>query len=503
LKSSVLEWLEKTALCQPEKTAFSDMENEISFSELQNKAKAVGSGLALFCQDNTPIAVFTGRNINTIAGFLGVVYSGHAYAPIDAALPDARIKNILTTLSPQIIVADKQNIEHVKLLAGNIKVLELEELFSSKINDILLKRIRDNATISDPLYIIFTSGSTGNPKGVITSHESLMCYIDAYVTVMGIDGTDVLGNQSPLDYIAAVRDIYIPLKTGAKTFIIPKGYFMEPDRLFRLMNKNKISSVGWSVSAFTILSSLGAFAGENLTTLKKICFSGSVMPSRVLRLFQTNLENAKFVNQYGPTEATASCTYYEVDHIVNEDEVLPIGRPYKNYRILILDENDKEVKEGGLGEICVLGPILALGYYNSPEKTAESFIQNPCQPNYFERMYRTGDIGRLRDDGLLEFHGRKDRQIKHMGHRVELDEIEFATTKIDGVKECCCIYNLGKETICLLYTGNALISDVAKGLRMALPGFMVPRKIVNTDAIPRLPNGKIDANNIQNYFKIR
>ena len=124
----------------------------------------------------------------------------------------------------------------------------------------------------------------------------------------------MLGNQSPLDYIAAIRDIYLPLKTGCSTAIIPKEYFMEPNALFDYMNDKKVSSVGWSVSAFTILTSLGAFEEVGLKSLRKICFSGSVMPCRVLRKWQENLPEAHFVNQYGPTEATASCTYYSVDH---------------------------------------------------------------------------------------------------------------------------------------------------------------------------------------------
>ena len=265
--------------------------------------------------------------------------------------------------------------------------------------------------MTDTLYIIYTSGSTGNPKGVMTSHLSLMTYINAYCDVMHIEESDVLGNQSPLDYIAAIRDIYLPLKTGCSTAIIPKEYFMEPNALFDYMNEKKVSSVGWSVSAFTILTSLGAFEETELKSLRKICFSGSVMPCRVLTKWQENLPVAHFVNQYGPTEATASCTYYSVDHLVEEDEVLPIGKAYDNYRVFLIDEHGNEPAVGEQGEICVCGPILALGYYNDPERTAAAFTLNPLNKAYPERMYRTGDYGRLDEDGILHFCGRMDRQI--------------------------------------------------------------------------------------------
>ena len=360
-----------------------------------------------------------------------------------------------------------------------------------------LATVRRQMSMTDPLYIIYTSGSTGNPKGVMTSHLSLMTYINAYCDVMHIEESDALGNQSPLDYIAAIRDIYLPLKTGCSTAIIPKEYFMEPNALFDYMNDKKVSSVGWSVSAFTILTSLGAFEEVGLKSLRKICFSGSVMPCRVLRKWQENLPEAHFVNQYGPTEATASCTYYSVDHTVKDDEVLPIGRAYDNYRVFLIDEHGNEPAVGEPGEICVCGPILALGYYNDPERTAAAFTLNPLNKAYPERMYRTGDYGRLDEDGILYFCGRMDRQIKHMGHRVELDEVEHAANVVEGVAESCVIYNKAKEVLILFYTGDCDRRSLALALRDELPGFMVPRKIKKLEQLPKLPNGKYDMKKLE------
>lgn len=279
---------------------------------------------------------------------------------------------------------------------------------------------------------------------------------------------------------------------GCSSVIIPKEYFMEPNRLFDYMNEHKVTSVGWSVSAFTVALSLGAFEEVKLNTLKKICFSGSVMPASCLSVWQQNLPDAKFVNQYGPTEATASCTYYEVNHLVSQDEQLPIGIPYNNYRVFLLNEDLTETQNGEIGEICVSGPILALGYYNDPERTEKSFIINPNYKGYPERMYRTGDYGRIREDGLLEFHGRMDRQVKHMGHRVELDEIEYAANQIAGVDECVSLYNKEKEVLYLFYSGETAMRQVVLELRKVLPGFMVPRKVKQVSALPKLASGKID-----------
>ena len=318
-----------------------------------------------------------------------------------------------------------------------------------------------------------------------------MCYIEDYAGVMGIARADVLGNQSPLDYIAAVRDIYLPLRFGATTAIIPRELFMSPERLFEYMNDKGVTAVGWSVSALTVPAALGAFECSVPQRLRKVCFSGSVMPCSCLRQWQLALPEARFVNQYGPTEATASCTYYVVPGLVEDTDVLPIGRPYPHYEVLLLSERNEAVPDGEIGEICVKGPILALGYYNSREKTAESFLQNPLNHAYDERIYKTGDLGHFAPDGNLMFHGRKDRQVKHLGHRVELGEIDLAAAKVAGVEDACALYDQAHEQIWLFYTGEGVTKrDIAVALRADLPGFMVPRKIEQLAAMPRLDNGK-------------
>lgn len=488
---NVLEWLEASELLYPNKTVYIENTQSVTFHDVLSASQKIGSALA-DVKETAPVVVISGRKIETIAAYLGVVYSGHAYAPIDSKLPRQRIDIIVETLRPSAILADSDNYALAKELAQGVPVFELEKVMHGNVDTVKLQKVRQKMIITDPLYVIFTSGSTGKPKGVITSHQSLICYIESYTSVMGIDSNDRLGNQSPLDYIAAIRDIYVPLYKGCSSVIIPKEYFMEPNRLFMYMNEHAVTSVGWSVSAFTVALSLGAFEEVKLDTLKKICFSGSVMPAACLSVWQKNLPDAKFVNQYGPTEATASCTYYEVDHLVRQDEQLPIGRPYDNYCVFLLNEDLTETPNGEIGEICVSGPILALGYYNDPERTEKSFPINPNYRGYPERMYRTGDYGRVREDGLLEFHGRMDRQVKHMGHRVELDEIEYAANQIGGVDECVALYNKEKEVLYLFYSGEIAMRQVVLELRKVLPGFMVPRKVKQVSALPKLASGKID-----------
>ena len=265
---NVLEWLEVSESAYPDKAVYIEDSKEITFHDVLCASQKIGTALA-DVEGTAPIAVISGRKVETITAYLGIVYSGHAYAPIDGKLPRHRIDVIVETLKPSAILADSDNFALAEELAQGVPVFALEEAMRGNVDENKLQKIRRNMVMTDPLYVIFTSGSTGKPKGVITSHQSLICYIESYVSVMKIDENDRLGNQSPLDYIAAIRDIYVPLYKGCSSVIIPKEYFMEPNRLFGYMNEHKVTSVGWSVSAFTVALSLGAFEEVKLNTLKK------------------------------------------------------------------------------------------------------------------------------------------------------------------------------------------------------------------------------------------
>lgn len=499
---NVLEWLEESTSKYPDKTVYESKDDSITFSQILEMSKKIGSSILSMGDESIPIATMLDRNVKTIATYLGIVYSGCAYAPIDSTLPYDRVLNILDTLKCRILITNnayKDTAEHLVSEAGiNCNVLLLDELLKYEINESALNIVRSNMVSSDPLYIIFTSGSSGKPKGVITSHLTLINYIKAYTSVMEIDKNDRLGNQSPLDYIAAIRDIYIPLYKGAYSFIIPKELFMQPPKLVNVMNEMRITSVGWSASALIVLSKMNVFQHGTIEYLNKICFSGSVLPAKVLREWQINLPDAVFVNQYGPTEATASCTYYKCTHTVKSDESIPIGVPYNNYKIILIKPDNTAAKKGEMGEICVGGPVLALGYYCDSERTNKAFVQNPLHNDYIDIIYKTGDLGSINDYGQLEYHGRIDRQIKHLGHRVELEEIETATMQLENIDESAVVYDENKEVLFLYYVGALNVRDVAIGLRKKLPGFMVPRKIFKMDGLPKLPNSKVDYQSLKN-----
>lgn len=227
------------------------------------------------------------------------------------------------------------------------------------------------------------------------------------------------------------------------------------------------------------------------------------MPNKQLNVWRQYLPDTVYANLYGPTEITDACTYYIVDREFADDEPLPIGRPMRNTEILVLDEQDRAVTEPGqVGELCVRGTSLAVGYYNNPEKTAAAFVQNPLQTAYEERIYRTGDLVKYNDRYELIYLSRKDFQIKHMGHRIELGEIETAVSSLDGVASCCCLYNQEARQLTLFLEGEEFTREqINRELSDLLPHYMLPGRVICLKSLPLNANGKIDRPKLmQDYF---
>ena len=237
--------------------------------------------------------------------------------------------------------------------------------------------------------------------------------------------------------------------------------------------------------------------------IKKVLFSGEVMPINQLNIWKKNLPDAKFINLYGPTEITCNCSYYEIPDGIFEKDVLPIGKPFKNERIILLDENLKEVtKQGEVGEICVSGTALALGYYNKKPETDAAFLQNPLNTHYLEPIYRTGDLGYYNNEGELCFIGRRDFQIKYMGHRIELSEIEAAISKIEGVDKVVVLFSEKEEKIWAFYKGSIEAKEIAKTLKVTLPQYMIPGKFEQVDHFDLTENGKTDRKKLKKEYDL-
>jgi non-ribosomal peptide synthetase component F len=267
---------------------------------------------------------------------------------------------------------------------------------------------------------------------------------------------------------------------------------MFPLKLIDYLNEFNINTICWVVSALTMISGFDALAIETPKLLRLIAFGGEVFPTVQLQKWRSALPHTRFVNLYGPTEATGMSCYFEVDREFGTDETLPIGRPFKNTDILLLDGEGHAAANGCVGEICIRGTALTLGYWGDFSRTSEAFVQNPFNDKYPELIYKTGDMGKFNEAGELMFISRKDHQIKHMGHRIELGEIEVVAGNLAGVRSVCCVFNDKNNRIILYYTGTRLSAEIAADLKKILPRYMTPHSILQIDEMPFTATGKID-----------
>lgn len=501
MQINVLEYLEAAASRLPKKTAFADDKERLSFEQVQKSSAAIGSALQRRGMYKEPVVVFMQKAPKEIAAFFGVVYGGCYYVPVDEEMPRLRIQMILDVLDSRLMICDEKTMEAAQDLDFCGERLLYDELIKEPVNEAALTRVRERAIDTDPLYIVFTSGSTGVPKGVMASHRCVMDYIESLDQVLQTGEDTVFGNQTPLYVDASLKEVYSTIRCGCTTWLIPKSLFSFPVKLVEFLNEHRINTVCWVVSALTMISSFGAFETVKVETLHTIAFGSEVFPIKQFRIWREHLKDAKFINLYGPTEATGMCCYYEVDREFELDEAIPIGKPFKNREILLINEQGRAAAPGETGEICVRGSALGLGYYKNPEKTKESFVQNPLHSDYPDLVYKTGDLARYNSRGELVFVSRKDYQIKHMGYRIELGEIEMNVNALEGIQMACCLYNKDKDRIVLFYVGDLDAKDVVQQMKLRVPRYMVPNRMVKLERMPLTANGKIDRVSLKEQMK--
>lgn len=503
--TNILEFLYNSAKSFPDKIALADDEKSVTFSEWKHCANVIGTVLSkdLNGQKRRPILVFVDRNINGLIAFMGVVASGNFYVPIDCKMPEERIRLITDVLNPVAAIAStNKDVTALHNIGFEGKKYMLDEFLVGEDDPELLKLILSEMIDTDPLYAIFTSGSTGVPKGVIICHRGAIDLAEWLVETFGFNSEDNLANQTPFYFDGSVKDIYICLKTGATLNVIGKKYFSFPKLLIDYLNDHHITSILWATSAIVLVGNTDILETNAPKYINKVFFAGEAMPAKQLKVWMHHFPKAMYVNLYGPTEVTVDCTYYIVDREFRDDEYIPIGRACRNKQVLILNENNELVGINEAGELCVRGSGVALGYYNNEAKTQEVFVQNPLHNLYLDIIYRTGDIVKYGSDGNIEFISRKDFQIKHMGNRIEMGEIESAVNSLPNITNAACIYDYDGKKIVLYYTtadGNEV--DVINGVKAKIPKYMFPNVVKHVKVIPYNMNGKIDRIELKKLYE--
>lgn len=475
-----------------DRTAISFSKNEhVSYAELNKLANRTARFLAQRGIKKTDVVSISGKkSVFTFASMIASLKLGCSYVILDPDSPAERLRKILSTSRPSLLLAEPDLINRLVEVASDlaIELVDQNSLAAALANldsDNLLET--RSVTGSSPAYIMFTSGSTGFPKGAVMTHANVLNLIAWSQKTFSITIDDILTNVNPLYFDNSVFDFYAALFNGASLLPLSKEETSDPKLLVEKIDEGACT-LWFSVPSLLIfLQTMRATDGKHLRSIRRFIFGGEGYPKAKLKqLFDTYTPASEFFNVYGPTECTCICSSYRV---TNEDfsdlqGLPPLGHIAANFDYLIIDN-----------ELCLLGPNVGRGYYNDPERTAQSFVQNPTHDKFIDIMYRTGDLVRLNPaDDKLYIEGRKDNQIKHMGYRIELEEIEAALYCLDYVSEAAVLHtnSNGMSRIVAVVAGDFDNEQIRCDLKQIVPNYMVPSVFHREKMLPKNPNGKVD-----------
>lgn len=486
----------------------------VQYGELNSRANRIARYFINqgICK-NDVVCISGVKKTDTFACMFACIKIGAVYTILDPGSPVERLSKIIRTCMPKILFLDSRMADALKDLSDKIgsKVTINEpdfletELSSTRAENLPATR---EVTGSNPAYIMFTSGSTGFPKGAVMTHENVLNLINWSIEKYGITADDILTNVNPLFFDNSVFDFYTALFSGASMVPFSKDVVTDPKLLVEMIDELKCTSWFSVPSMLIFLDTMKVFSKNNMKYIKRFIFGGEGYPkAKLKKLFNTYGDRAEIHNVYGPTECTCICSSYQLSAADFDDinGLSPLGKISDNFVYLILDENNKKVNDNEIGELCLLGPNVGKGYYNDTEMTVKSFIQNPYNDKYTEVIYKTGDLVRFNpDDKKIYIHGRKDNQIKHMGYRIELEEIETALSCITYVLQAVVLQSSsrGLSQILAVVSSNDDVQEhkLREDLKKIIPDYMIPSIFYFEDHLPKNQNGKIDRVNLYKKY---
>ncbi len=430
------------------------------------------------------------RSVDLIACILGVLKSGGAYLPLDLESPPERLTMVVEDAKPSIILTTSSLAKKIPTSSSRLLFVDNLELTDENyVNPDVLTDPKDLA------YVMFTSGSTGRPKGVMVEHRGIVRLVKD-TDYADFSADNVFLQFAPITFDASTFEIWGALLNGARLSIMPQGKTSLAD-LGNVIRKDGVTTLWLTAGLFHLMVDERI---EDLRPLRQLLAGGDVLsPMHVQKVL--NILECDVINGYGPTENTTFTCCYKIPRDIEMGRSIPIGKPVAGSQIFILDEHLRPVQDGQIGEIFIGGDGLSRGYLNQPELTSQRFIANPFLHESSERLYRSGDLGRLLPDGNVEFHGRADNQIKIRGFRIELEEIEAALEKKDAIRGAIAVVKGGstedKKLFAFVVTEREAKVDtinLKSKIAETLPAYMVPSRIFLLDSFPLNANGKVDRN---------
>jgi D-alanine--poly(phosphoribitol) ligase subunit 1 len=444
------------------------------------------------------VAIFNNKSPLGYASMLAALKAGIIYTNLDLTSPFERVKKILERCKPKLLLFDVDS-EIRKDIAGlGIPSVNIYDNFEGQLNGYAatMPAAAKNICGTDPAYIMFTSGSTGFPKGAVITHMGLLNFISWGQSEYGITGDDIFTNANPIYFDNSVFDFYVSLFSGAQLVPLTNDITRDPFLLVNAVAAANCTTWFSVPSLLVYLLTTKALAPGKMPAIKRFIFGGEGFPKPMLKkLFDMYGETSALFNVYGPTECTCICSSYRISAKDFEDMngLAPLGYLAPNFSYVLLNANES----GDFGELGLKGPNVGSGYYNDSERTAKSFIQDPNNADYNEVVYKTGDMVQADSQGRLHFMGRADNQVKHMGYRIELEEVESMLYTLSYVNEAAVIYDRINESLgqILSFISVSEITEdkrVIADLKKLLPEYMLPRKVFVLEQLPKNRNGKID-----------
>ncbi|HET6891214.1 MAG TPA: amino acid adenylation domain-containing protein [Pyrinomonadaceae bacterium] len=492
---------------QPANTAIWFNQNQtITYFELNQQANRIARWMRKRNITRGRVVCLSGeKSVNTFACIIACLKIGAIYCVLDPDTPIERLRKIFSTCEPRLLIAEREFIGRFGDLISSMGIETLDSNSESmsgclrEFDDSNLELTR-SITGTDPAYIMFTSGSTGIPKGALMTHANVLNLIDWGRETFKIKTEDTLTNVNPLYFDNSVFDLYSSLFNGSKLVPFTKDEVKDPKLLVEKVDAGKCT-LWFSVPSLLIfLQTMKAADGKRMKSISRFVFGGEGYPKTKLKaLYDSYSPSSELFNVYGPTECTCICSSYKLSaaDFENLQGLPPLGHIADNFSFLIVDEKGDALPEGETGELCLLGPNVGKGYYNDPERTKASFVQNPLHCAFPDLMYKTGDLARVDPtDGKLYIQGRKDNQIKHMGYRIELEEIEAALNCLNYISEAAVLHGRNGELsrIVAVVATNQNCDDlqIRQDLRSIIPDYMIPSIFHREEILPKNPNGKVD-----------